>query len=123
MVAVLSGIIILHRIGTIVTMVGALVLPVLPKIFSQEADQQFMDRSYTFLLWLTRIGLMILAISGLWRLSYGIPSAFPIKALFITIDFYLYTKPPVKPVDSKYPEVSLLMALLLFATAGVGLYL
>jgi hypothetical protein len=123
MVSLFYTILIIHRIGTIIALSSALVLPFIPKIFAQPGDERFRNQAHTVVLWITRIGLTVLAFSGIWRLTYGVPVLFPLKAVFIVVDFALYIHPPVDLDDPRYTTISLIMALLLYATATVGLFL
>lgn len=122
MVSTFLIILIMHRVGTIVILVGVSVMPVLPIVFSKETDYAFRERAFSFLLWFARLGLTILVITGILRLTYGIPALFWLKLIFI-ITNSLFLLKPLRPGHERYSMYSITLIILLLTTAGIGLYL
>ncbi len=114
-------VIIVHRIGFLLLAISSGVNVFLPMIFERETDVDFARSMYAKLLLVSRLGILLLFITGPFRLGYNIPQYIWVKLILVTILLLLFTVWRVTYDDKKYREKNVVRVVLIIITATVGL--
>ena len=114
-------VVLIHRIGVIFLAISSVVITILPNIFDQEIDYEFASNAYVGLLRFCKIGLLMLIVSGLIRLTFSIPEFIIVKLFFVLIVISLVFFKKVSYNNNNFMFYSLLRVISVIVTATVGL--
>lgn len=109
-----------HRTGVILAFISTLIMLLLPRLYAEREDISFAKRSYTVLLWLARLGLLFLFISGGMRIISMSPLLI-IKLLVAFSAIMHYFLPRIDYESPKYMRVNIMRISLLSLTAIIGI--
>ena len=109
-----------HRTGVIMAFISTLVMLFLPRLYAAKEDISFAKRSYIILLWLARLGLLFLFLSGGMRIDSMSPLLI-IKLLIAFSAILHYFIPRIDYESSKYMRVNIMRISLLSLTAVMGI--
>jgi hypothetical protein len=109
-----------HRTGVILAFISTLIMIFLPRLYAEREDISFAKRSYTVLLWLARLGLLFLVISGGMRIV-TISPVLIIKMLVALSAILHYFIPRIEYESPKYMRVNIMRISLLSLTAIMGI--
>ncbi len=112
---------IFHRIAFVLGIIPALVLMIIPNIFTDEKDLEFATKTKTYLIYITRTALFLSLITGILRIQTPLHFGLTIKILLGIVSILSFF---LKDVDITHPKYQISMIIrvsLLFITALVGL--
>jgi hypothetical protein len=114
------GIILSHRVALILVVLSSATQVVLPRVLTEPDDESFVS---SFLMWSQRVvwlSLSVLVISGLIRLSLGVPIFLFLKLLIVGITLVFTVLGPHQFPPHQFRLIQLVLILL---TALTGLLL
>lgn len=123
MVEGLFVILVLHRVGILSLFLSSIIPPILPSIFPKPSDEEFSRGIYQATLRISQLSLVDLVITGLLRLTYGIPNYIEFKLILAAITIILFFSLQSEFNTPEWLKLVRLRFVSVIVTAAMGLVL
>lgn len=112
---------IIHRTAFIIAIIPAVVIALLPQIFTDEKDKVFAEKAHHYMLIMIRSVLIVSIISGLLRIPADINLVITVKitlGVMVVASFYLIK---LNTGDQYFQQITGLRVVLMLITGLLGL--
>ncbi|MCE7733243.1 MAG: hypothetical protein GPJ54_00095 [Candidatus Heimdallarchaeota archaeon] len=112
---------IIHRTAFVIAIIPALVIPLLPQIFTEAKDKAFVEKAHRYMLITIRAVLLVSIVSGILRIPADINFAIAAKITLgglVVASFYLIKD---RTDDQYFQQITGLRVALMLITGLLGL--